>query len=336
MAQYDPKYNGSYRKRNRKKFELQISTEEDEYEFVVSLIEDKENEKDDSPYPTVHNEDENILLLVQEISVKGYKKAANEELGILHLKSFLKSLSQYHANSIKQGHFRSVNQGHILPKVDYNCLYNLTDNIGNIIDTKMFEDGLSELFRSSHNVLEPRKDNVYVYSCILRHKLFFRKTDNEQADCKIIKTAQEKFLPLVYDVLLAVFFLSSQRLRQHHFHDLLVYYYGELHSYCADVEFDLSKVLPAVEFQNQVRIFLPYVKLELAHHYCNKYLENSRNQIKLNSVEKKYKDLILSSILEVYECILYPNLAREEFYSILESKNDATDFLRFLVASYGS
>ncbi|KAJ8960767.1 hypothetical protein NQ318_020061 [Aromia moschata] len=316
-------YNISSLPDNRGYFYIRMLIEEDEYKLVLKLAKNEETPiKTGDRNILFHVEDEDSLVLIQDVSIKGYSAVKCQDIGVLHLRSLLNTLACNHAKSVSQGFYKPTvpKSIHALAqctrKNDF--LYKFVEN--NNVDADIFKREMEKLLDSGLEIFDPKEDNVYVVSCILNNKLFFRNVNNETAHCRIVNISSEKHLPIVYDVLLAMFSCSSQVLRQHHFHDLLDYYYAVLKKNCSKLDIDLCKILPSKRFQDQVRKFLPYVKIEIAQWYCEQFSKSTDI-----TTSSKYKDLMWSAVSEVYECIEFPCITREDCYQILKSKCDSSE-----------
>ncbi|KAJ8970864.1 hypothetical protein NQ314_000988, partial [Rhamnusium bicolor] len=192
---------------------------------------------------------------------------------------------------------------------------------------------------ASDEVLKSNKNNVYVRSKIIQSKLFFKDIGNQSLVCKIINIAPEKYVPLVYDVLLAIFCFSDDKIRQYHFHELLDYYYKMLEENLHNIDLSITTILPREKYDIQIKTFIPYIKLDKLYCYFRAFSQKVKAvngaELKMNiqnflSTNKRYENLIFPMILEVYECILYPNLSREDCYKIIRNKIGACEY-EFLI-----
>ncbi|VEN53268.1 unnamed protein product [Callosobruchus maculatus] len=112
-------------------------------------------------------------------------------------------------------------------------------------------------------------------------------------------------VPAVYHLLCEIILNTNAKVRAKSFHSVIEKYYNKV----------LSKYeITSDQFRAQVRLFLPYAKLEKLHKLCNEhYIDGSE------------------TIWEVEECFLYPELLREEVYSIVNSiyKSNQPELISF-------
>nr|CAH7730990.1 unnamed protein product [Callosobruchus chinensis] len=101
-------------------------------------------------------------------------------------------------------------------------------------------------------------------------------------------------VPAVYDLLCEVFLGMDPKVLLQSFNGITEEYYNQLLS-----KYEITKD----QFRAQVRLFLPYAKLKKLYSLCN----------------KGNIDEITETVWEVEECILYPELLREEVYHIVKS-----------------
>ncbi|VEN58305.1 unnamed protein product [Callosobruchus maculatus] len=112
-------------------------------------------------------------------------------------------------------------------------------------------------------------------------------------------------VPAVYHLLCEIILNIDAKVRAKSFLDIIEKYYKKV----------LSKYeITSDQFRAQVRLFLPYAKLEKLHKLCNE-----------DNIDGS------ETIWEVEECILYPELLREEVYSIVNSiyKSSHADLISF-------
>ncbi|VEN58306.1 unnamed protein product [Callosobruchus maculatus] len=112
-------------------------------------------------------------------------------------------------------------------------------------------------------------------------------------------------VPAVYDLLCEVFLNMDSKVRAKSFNSIIEEYYKKVFS-----KYEIT----SDQFRAQLRMFLPYAKLTKLYKLCNEdNIDNSE------------------TVWEIEECILYPELLREEVYYILNSiyKSRQADLISF-------
>lgn len=321
---------------------LQIDTEKDRYKLTMTVstnLKDSERVSGDSTkYPETVIEEENLLVKIKSLSVEGYNSCTLEKVSddVGLIRPILEALAYNHSKSVDLNACRIINDNYrySLIRKDFKKILSILYEViekkgGEEIDGALFRRGVEKLYYSSVDALKPHRQNVYVESCVLRSKLFFGFTGSSSVNCKIINVVPNKYLPLVYDVLLCVFLFSTQKVRQHYFHDLLDYYYDALMENLLLIGLNVLDILPYEEYQKLIKKFSSYVKVEVALRSCQQYLkplkvleDNSfvSNVWNLFDSNTGCFEFVMKWIVEIYEIVLYTNLSREDCYKIVKNK----------------
>ncbi|XP_028141424.2 uncharacterized protein LOC114335391 [Diabrotica virgifera virgifera] len=123
---------------------------------------------------------------------------------------------------------------------------------------------------------------------------------------------------IIFKGLVLVYNNSNQKERFCFFSKILTYFYNKLVQKLIEMQ-QPSQIISLEDFMNLVRNMLPFVKLEvLVQRVC------------LKSVD--FVDL-KEAIEEVFECLIYPKILREDCYQIIRNKlkKKEVDFLKFKV-----
>lgn len=328
---------------------LQMETKKDTYKLHLTVsrnINSIEYISSDDPtkYPTMVIEEEDIQVAIKSFSVDGYKSCTVAEItdNIDLLKSILRALAYSHSRSINLNLYRTINSNYrySLIKDDFkkilSILYETIEKKGSEeIDGTLFRKGVEKLYYSSGDTLKPEQQNVYVESCVLQSKWFFKFTENENVKCKIINIVPNKCLPLVYDVLQCIFYFSTEKMRQTYFHELLDYYYNALTDNLHQIGLNVSNILPLQKYHKLINKFSPYVKLEVALSSCEQYLEPLKvleddsfvsNIWNLFDSGEECFEFVWKWIVKLYEIVLYTNLSREDCYRIVKNKIGSSNY----------
>lgn len=310
--------------------EVTLLTKEDEYTFVLDLPEEE-----------VYSETANHLNYcskcasenkynLKRIQIKGFDAVRFGKINDQYLRIILEKLAEDHARCIEENNLEKKNYKTGLFSVSENVqqpfleiLERILDEASGTIDRKLLAEGIKEI-EDSYEALLKSEDFVLVYGNILQNKLFVKNT---LPDYKILNIRTEKNIPLVYDLLLTIFSFTDQTMRQQHFHEFLDHYYKNLEKNLQKLSLDITKCLPQKTFQRQINKLIPHVKIEILKQLCRAFARDKKSTNGKNGKRniERYQP-IRTSILEVYECILYPNLSREDCYTILKNKVGSSDY----------
>ncbi|KAJ8965961.1 hypothetical protein NQ317_009603 [Molorchus minor] len=293
-------------------FVLQVTTGVEDYTFSFHLT-PKEGESTDESIPLCCNSNKDTLVEIKDVVIKGYVTIDFQEVDIVHLKAMLEELAGRYSREIEENRFEDAFRRTYFLSNNYDSLledlFGLVDELNNEnIDKNLLKEGIKTIIFTGEKALALNENILYINGNIFQKRLFFKERDDGSFECKILNIGPGTPLPLAFDVLLS-------------FHELLDYFYKALEHNLTSLNIDINGVLPLAKFEIHIKTFKPYVKLELAHYYYQQFKKG----------KNEYKKLLLSSILELNECISYPNLTREDCYTIVRGKlnSDCYEFLGY-------
>ncbi|KAG5878962.1 hypothetical protein JTB14_032178 [Gonioctena quinquepunctata] len=254
--------------------------------------------------------------------------SASVGMEISRLRVVLVALAQKHAINIKQnvnGTRTSLSKSCF--SEDYERkLHQLLDSLPTEvyfehIDRDSLWDGIADLLKSAETKFKPSENNIYVSSYSIPNTLQFQDR-NLEIEWEILDTGNEEQVPLVYDVLSAIFYRTDSLGRQRHFHELVDFYYKSLEQSLQQHHLEISSVLPMDVYHNQIKKLSPFSKLSVLNIYCSREADGQRNT------------LLKEAISEMEECLLYcEHLLREDCYKILSTALSTTnyEFVKFKI-----
>lgn len=309
--------------------EVILVTKEDEYIFNLDLPEVEVYSETDSHFSHCSKCASENKYNLKRIRIKGFDAVRFGRIDLPYMKIILEKLAEDHARCIEENNSEKKIYRTGLFSVSENTqepftriLQRILDKVNVGIDIKVLLEGIKEIDKFYETILES-KDYVFVYGNIFQNKLFVKNVGKTLPDYKLLNIRTEQNTPLVYDLLLAIFSFTDQNMRQHYFHELLDHYYKSFEKNLKKLTLDVTKFLPLKSFQRQVDEFIPHIKVETLKQMCRVF---TRDKNFSNGENVDWHKAIFTSVLEVNECILYPNLSRENCYRIIKNKVGSSDY----------
>lgn len=214
---------------------------------------------------------------------------------VVNIKSFtslekiVKNLAIKHLETIKTSNLSfNIRENRVpIDEKDVTRIFKVVDKYTLAENSLHIKKGVEELFKCSENIFKTNLNNYLMPT----------------------SSASAPLNPPIYDLLLEIFCNTSQLERQYYFHKLSECYYNHLQI--------TKSVVTKEEFENQIKQYLPYIKMEMILFY---------SKIKLINKPK-----LLEAISELIEVILYPKILREECYKIVSNKlgTENYEFLKY-------
>ncbi|XP_023024016.2 uncharacterized protein [Leptinotarsa decemlineata] len=132
---------------------------------------------------------------------------------------------------------------------------------------------------------------------------------------ELLNHPEYKYVQLIYKVLLLVFSNTTQKERQYDLEDLLDHFHDALREKLLKST-DSVPIMSKLAYHKLIRKCLPLIKLELVQKLLKKYL----------AAKVQYSSGLKIAIGELYECVCFTRILREECYVIAKKKLGTSDF----------
>lgn len=295
------------------------------------------------------------MLILEDLTDKGYQMCALEHFNETHIKLTLETIASLHAISIafeetisrtSKKHYSLMNEfseelkdginrndenftGYLYLQAAHKGLLRALDFLPT---TSHFKGQLNEVFQDIFEILNVHKvyKNVFNHGDLWPMNILFKYENDVPKFCKLVDFQLMRYSPPANDVL---YFLLHV-LKGKSLEDYLHFYYAKLSQHLRVYEFDLSVILPVKEFHLTCNLLLPPLKLKHTYQVMLQYA-NQRYMKDIYKDSELYKKCLFEDRSEMVEHLLltddgYKQVMRrllEELQDVLEKKISGKSYL---------
>lgn len=297
----------------------------------------------------------NNMLILEDLSHKGYQMCTLEHFNETHIKLTLETVASLHAISIayeetisrtSKKHYSLVNEfpeelkdginrngedftGYWYLQAAHKGLLRALDFLPTTTD---FKGQLNEAFHDIFEILNVHKtyQNVFSHGDLWPMNILFQYEHNVPKSCKLVDFQLMRYTPPAHDVLYFLLHILKTKNLENYLH----FYYTKLSQHLKCYEFDLNVILPLKEFHSTCNLLLPPLKLKHTYqamlHYANStYMQDIYKNGEL------YKKCLFEDRSEMVEHMLltddgYREVVRgllEELQDVMERKMSGSNYL---------
>ncbi|XP_044739242.1 uncharacterized protein LOC123300691 [Chrysoperla carnea] len=224
--------------------------------------------------PKFYDYIDNKLIVLEDLSERGFKVADLEEYDLNHCYVGLKALASFHAFSFKFLHDKRLenNEYSILKEYPYFFMENLFSNETELgrkfvkatkggmnciieqMQLKNFEQvqmKLNEIFDRMPDEIKPKENKYHVISHgdLWANNIMFSHENNVPKQCCMVDYQILRYLPPTVDLQFFLSVNSPPSLRAKHFRELLEYYYQQLSQELNVFGLDSNEIYPKEIFE---------------------------------------------------------------------------------------